>query len=404
MAIPPHCFKRSLIKSSYYLVHDLVIVAALLYLATAVIPLLPAGLTRVTAWTLYMVAQGCVATGVWVVAHECGHHAFSDYQLLDDVLGLVLHSSLLVPYFSWKFSHRRHHANHASMENDEVFVPEQKAVLAWYAPCVRNPVGRLLFLAAHLTVGWPLYLTFNANGKAYPRWANHFDPYGPIFSDRERVQVFVTDVSLLAVCFAAFKLASVFGFLLALNHAKPLAFRRWMLSSVGQARVVRVAGLSGSATCNHALVGGSIVHELVALCVHERFWWVVRVYGAPLLIVNAWVVLITYLHHTHQALPHYDSSEWDWLRGALATMDRDYGVFNRVLHNVTDTHVLHHLFPAMPHYHAMEATKAIRPILGDYYKRDSTPIAKALWREAKECIFVEPMADRKGVLWYSNKL
>ncbi|XP_051198194.1 fatty acid desaturase DES2 [Lolium perenne] len=345
MAIPPHCFERSLIKSSYYLVHDLVIVAALLYLATAVIPLLPAGLTRVTAWTLYVVAQGCAATGVWVVAHECGHHAFSDYQLLDDVLGLVLHSSLLVPYFSWKFSHRRHHANHASMENDEVFVPEQKAVLAWYAPCVRNPVGRLLFLAAHLTVGWPLYLTFNANGKAYPRWANHFDPYGPIFSDRERVQVFVTDVSLLAVCFAAFKLASAFG-----------------------------------------------------------FWWVVRVYGAPLLIVNAWVVLITYLHHTHQALPHYDSSEWDWLRGALATMDRDYGVFNRVLHNVTDTHVLHHLFPVMPHYHAMEATKAILPLLGDYYKRDSTPIAKALWREAKECIFVEPMADRKGVLWYSNKL
>jgi omega-6 fatty acid desaturase (delta-12 desaturase) len=136
----------------------------------------------------------------------------------------------------------------------------------------------------------------------------------------------------------------------------------------------------------------------------KLFCWVVRVYGAPLLIVNAWVVLITYLHHTHQALPHYDSSEWDWLRGALATMDRDYGVFNRVLHNVTDTHVLHHLFPAMPHYHAMEATKAIRPLLGDYYKRDSTPIVKALWREAKECIFVEPMADRKGVLWYSNKL
>ncbi|KAM0828105.1 hypothetical protein ACQ4PT_067764 [Festuca glaucescens] len=345
MAIPPHCFERSLIKSSYYLVHDLIIVAAILYLATAVIPALPAGLTRLGAWTLYGVAQGCAATGVWVVAHECGHHAFSDYQLLDDALGLVLHSWLLVPYFSWKFSHRRHHANHASMECDEVFVPEQRAVLAWYAPCVRNPVGRLLFIAGHLTVGWPLYLRVNANGRAYPRWACHFDPYGPIFSDRERVLVFVSDVGLLAVWFALFKLASAFG-----------------------------------------------------------LWWVVRVYGVPLLVVNAWVVLITYLHHTHRALPHYDSSEWDWLRGALATVDRDYGVFNRVLHNVADTHVLHHLFPAMPHYHAMEATKAIRPILGDYYKRDATPIAKALWREAKECVFVEPMEDRKGVLWYSNKL
>uniref|UniRef100_A0ACD5VAC4 Uncharacterized protein n=1 Tax=Avena sativa TaxID=4498 RepID=A0ACD5VAC4_AVESA len=344
-AIPPHCFQRSLIKSSYYLIHDLVIVGALLYVAMAVIPALPAGLPRLAAWTLYGIAQGCAATGVWVVAHECGHHAFSDYQLLDDVLGMVLHTSLLVPYFSWKFSHRRHHANHASMENDEVFVPEQRAVLAWYAPCVRNPVGRLLFIAAHLTIGWPLYLMFNANGRAYPRWANHFNPYGPIFSGRERILVFVTDVGLLTVLFGLFKLASAFG-----------------------------------------------------------FWWVVLVYGVPVLVVQAWVVLVTYLHHTHHALPHYDSSEWDWLRGALATVDRDYGVINYVLHNVTDTHVLHHIFPSMPHYHAMEATKAIRPVLGHYYKRDATPIATALWREAKECIFVEPMEDRKGVLWYSNKL
>uniref|UniRef100_A0ACD6ABG2 Uncharacterized protein n=1 Tax=Avena sativa TaxID=4498 RepID=A0ACD6ABG2_AVESA len=347
-AIPPHCFDRSLIKSSYYLLRDLAIVAVLLYFSTAVIPAIPAaGLPRLAAWTLYWVAQGCAATGVWVIAHECGHHAFSDYPLLNDALGLVLHSWLLVPYFSWKFSHRRHHSNNASLERDEVFVPQHKATLPWYAPCICNPVGRLLFLAALLAIGWPVYLTFNTKGRAYPRWANHFDPYGPIFSDRERVLVLVTDVGLLAVCFALFKLAAAFG-----------------------------------------------------------FWWVVRVYGVPLLVVNAWLVLITYLHHTHVALPHYDSSEWDWLRGALATVDRDYGFFlNTVFHHIADTHVVHHLFSAMPHYHAMEATKAIRPLLGDYYKFDATPIAKALWREAKECIFVEPMEeDRKGVLWYSNNL
>jgi fatty acid desaturase len=121
----------------------------------------------------------------------------------------------------------------------------------------------------------------------------------------------------------------------------------------------------------------------------------------PLLVVNAWLVLIVYLHHAHQALPHYDSSEWDWLRGALATMDRDYGVLNYFFHHIADTHVL--LFSAMPHYHAMEATKAIRPLLGDYYKRDATPIAKALWRETRECVYVESMGDGKGVFWYTNK-
>jgi omega-6 fatty acid desaturase (delta-12 desaturase) len=118
--------------------------------------------------------------------------------------------------------------------------------------------------------------------------------------------------------------------------------------------------------------------------------------------VNAWLVLITYLQHTHPALPHYDSSEWDWLRGALATMDRDYGILNKIFHNITDTHVAHHLFSTMPHYHAMEATKAIKPILGDYYQFDPTPVTKATWREAKECIYVEPEA-RKGVFWYNNK-
>lgn len=109
------------------------------------------------------------------------------------------------------------------------------------------------------------------------------------------------------------------------------------------------------------------------------------------------------MHHTHSSLPHYDSSEWDHLRGALATVDRDYGLLNKVFHNVTDTHVLHHIFSYISHYHAMEATKAIKPLLGEYYKYDDTPILKAMWRDTKECIFVEKDKD-KGVYWYKNKL
>ena len=53
-----------------------------------------------------------------------------------------------------------------------------------------------------------------------------------------------------------------------------------------------------------------------------------------------------------------------------------------MLHHIADTHVVHHIFSAMPFYHAVEATAAIKPILGDYYRFDSTPIFEALWREA----------------------
>ncbi|RDX77981.1 Omega-6 fatty acid desaturase, endoplasmic reticulum isozyme 2, partial [Mucuna pruriens] len=213
------------------------------------------------------------------------------------------------------FSHRRHHSNTGSLERDEAFVPKQKFKITWYSKYLHNPPGRVLTLVVTFTLGLPLYLAFNVSGRPYERFTCHYDPYGPIYSDRERLQIYISDAGLLAVCYGLFHLAMAKGL--------------------------------------------------------------------------AWV-------HTHLALPHYNSSEWDWLRGALATVDRDYGILNKVFHNITDTHVAHHLFSTMPHYHAMEATKAIKPILGEYYRFDETPFVKAMWREARECIYVEPDQNTKN--------
>nr|AGX28130.1 omega-6 fatty acid desaturase FAD2-1A [Exocarpos cupressiformis] len=346
-AIPSHCFHRSVLRSFSYLVFDLALVAALFYLFTATV------LSRfLLAWPLYWCAQGCVLTGVWVIAHECGHHAFSDYQWLDDAVGLVLHSALLVPYHSWKISHRRHHSNTGSLDRDEVFVPRPKSRLRWYSKYLCNNIpGRALSLLLTLTLGWPLYLVFNVSGRKYDRFASHFHPYGPIYSPRERLQIFISDFGVTVTAYLLYRAAAAWG-----------------------------------------------------------FWWTVSVYGAPLLIVNGFLVLITFLQHTHASLPHYDSSEWDWLRGALATVDRDYGILNAVFHHITDTHVAHHLFSTMPHYHATEATRLIKPILGEYYQFDGTPVYKAMWRETRECVYVEPDSDgdggggsEKGVFWYRNK-
>ena len=62
--------------------------------------------------------------------------------------------------------------------------------------------------------------------------------------------------------------------------------------------------------------------------------------------------MITLLQHTHPALPHYADKDWEWLRGALSTVDRSYGPLDYVFHHIADTHVAHHLFSTMPHYHA----------------------------------------------------
>ncbi|OWM72587.1 hypothetical protein CDL15_Pgr013055 [Punica granatum] len=343
-AIPPHCFHRSLLMSSSYLIRDFALAFLFYHSAVTYIPLLPKPLACM-AWPVYWFLQGSNMLGIWVIAHECGHQAFSNYGWVNDAVGFFLHTSLLVPYFPFKYSHRRHHSNTNSVEHDEVFVPRHKDGVQWYYRFFNNTPGRVLTLTLTLLVGWPSYLAFNASGRPYDGFASHYNPNAQIFNLRERFWVHVSNIGILAIYYILYRLATTKGL-------------PWLLS----------------------------------------------IYGVPVLILNAFVVLITFLQHSHPALPHYNSDEWDWLRGALATVDRDYGFLNEVFHDITDTHVIHHLFPTMPHYNAKEATVSIRPILKDYYKFDRTPIWRALWREAKECLYVEADGTgSKGVLWFKSK-
>jgi fatty acid desaturase len=57
-------------------------------------------------------------------------------------------------------------------------------------------------------------------------------------------------------------------------------------------------------------------------------------------------------------MPWFRGEEWSYLRGGLTTLDRDFGwIVNKLHHNI-ETHVLHHLFPQMPHYNLVEVRPA----------------------------------------------
>lgn len=82
------------------------------------------------------------------------------------------------------------------------------------------------------------------------------------------------------------------------------------------------------------------------------FLLILKLYLVPYMIVNLYLVLITYLHHTDTFIPHFREGEWTWLRGSLCTVDRSFGKWlDGVLHHIVDTHVCHHIFSKMPHYH-----------------------------------------------------
>eukprot|EP00658_Telonema_sp_P-2_P037164 TRINITY_DN26758_c0_g1_i1.p1 TRINITY_DN26758_c0_g1~~TRINITY_DN26758_c0_g1_i1.p1 ORF type:complete len:110 (+),score=29.12 TRINITY_DN26758_c0_g1_i1:206-535(+) len=76
----------------------------------------------------------------------------------------------------------------------------------------------------------------------------------------------------------------------------------------------------------------------------------------------------------------FDDTEWSFVKGAFETVDRDYGWgIDDFHHNITDGHVVHHLFStSIPHYNLSAATAALRVGLQKepassmlYHKRDS---------------------------------
>lgn len=82
-------------------------------------------------------------------------------------------------------------------------------------------------------------------------------------------------------------------------------------------------------------------------------------------------------------------------KGALGTVDRTLGPLGQhFFHEIVDYHLIHHLFPKIPFYHAEEATRAILPIIGSkYIEAKDESFLWSLWVTFRGCNFV---AERKG--------
>lgn len=84
----------------------------------------------------------------WILWLRSGHQSFSNNKALNDLVGNIAHSSILVPYHGWRVSHREHHSNHGHVENDESWHPVRKSI---YDNMVRPPsrARRLLPVGLH---------------------------------------------------------------------------------------------------------------------------------------------------------------------------------------------------------------------------------------------------------------
>lgn len=351
-AIPKHCYERRLLQSLSYVFRDILAMTIIGNIGYRLIPFVENVYARFVLWSVYSYLLGLFGFGLWILAHECGHGAFSDYTWVNDTIGWVLHSYLLVPYFSWKFSHSKHHKATGHLTRDMVFVPytkkeylevKQKSKISEVAE--ETPIYTFFVLLFQQLGGLHLYLTTNATGQPHKDHSalgrSHFNPKSPIFDAKDYWFIVLSDIGMISTFTVVYLWAKYFSVW--------SAFINWFI---------------------------------------------------PFLWVNHWLVFVTFLQHTDPTMPHYDAEEWTFAKGAAATIDRNFGfVGQHIFHDIIETHVLHHYVSRIPFYNAREATDAIKKVMKDHYRYDGENMWKSLWKVMRSCQFVE---GDNGVRMFRN--
>eukprot|EP01103_Thecamoeba_quadrilineata_P002347 TRINITY_DN12317_c0_g1_i1.p1 TRINITY_DN12317_c0_g1~~TRINITY_DN12317_c0_g1_i1.p1 ORF type:complete len:379 (+),score=29.06 TRINITY_DN12317_c0_g1_i1:72-1208(+) len=335
--IPKQCWERNTCKSIFYFAKDYSqIIVTFLVFSQIIFPHFSTSMTlSLITWVLYSTIQGTLMWCLFVIGHDCGHKSFSENDFISHFFGHLSHTPLLVPYHPWRISHSLHHANHGNLHKDEAYVAITRTQYKEISE--KWPIIKFFRYEGYLLGGWTLYLIYGMPQL----YRGHFMLSSEIFKGRSETELNQVRLSLTLW----------WSFFLFLIIVVPYYFG-----------------------------------------VLSLFQYYVGAY----FVCGGWVSLVTLLHHTHPDAPWYRTEAWDYQRGALTTIDRDYGVLESFHHNV-GTHTIHHLFTRIPHYHLKEANKAVRPILGEYYKLSRVSIWQMMVKIWHQCRFV---ADEGSVVFY----
>lgn len=330
-SIPTAAFEKSLPRSLSHMFIDYSILGgaffAFLTLTKSALWSNMSPLLKAVSTFGYSQVAGFMMWCIFVVGHDCGHGTFSDNKKINKIIGHITHGSILVPFFAWQLSHRRHHMNHNHVKNDysyKWFTPDQEPSFA------AKVFTQNKFIATILPFfGWPVYLFGIDDGSHFVPFRNH-----RLWKNSPRVETVKCAISTAVV--AAF------------------------------------------ATLYYKLAGSSL--KTLALY-----------FAGPYTMFSWWLVTVTYLQHHGPSTLVYGDKDWSFVRAGFETVDRTFGkVIDKMHHHITSDHVIHHMFyTAIPHYNLPLATAALKEHLKTngqehLYKFDDTrdfPIRvhKYLW-------------------------
>ncbi|CAF3783767.1 unnamed protein product [Rotaria sordida] len=208
LKIPSHCFRPTVRQSMSYVIKDIIYVILTFIVMYQIQNIFKYGFLF---FPIYWCIQGTLYTSLFVLGHDCGHGSFSSYQLLNDIIGTILHTWILAPYYTWKLTHNKHHKNTCNIDKDEIFYPQRGI---YYEPSLLDDI--LFWFPG---IGWFYYLI---NGYA-PRTINHFNPFESLFYSRHFIGACSSLGTYLGMCYLMYLYASSFGFInLLVYHLIPV--------------------------------------------------------------------------------------------------------------------------------------------------------------------------------------
>lgn len=177
--LPRECFQKDRRKAwSSVLIN--VLAVGLGYVGIASLPwfLLP------LAW----IFTGTALTGLFVLAHDCGHRSFAKRRWLNDWMGHILMLPLIYPFHSWRVLHDHHHVHTNKLIVDNAWHPWKPE-----AYVEANPLIREFYRALRGRFWWLASIA---------HWAMlHFDLSQFSKRDQGKVKVSIAVVAIFAAIF-----------------------------------------------------------------------------------------------------------------------------------------------------------------------------------------------------------
>lgn len=146
--------------------------------------------------------HGLSYLSLWLIGHDCGHQSFSNNHKVNQLVGSIATSFMLMNYENFRRSHNMHHNFIGNIEKDEAFGPKAKRKDFWLQRLIRSVV--LIPFFAYL-----MAILFPSLTKT-PNYVNYFWPDKT--PNSIKAFVFILAYLLLLALIASFMPFSYFFF------------------------------------------------------------------------------------------------------------------------------------------------------------------------------------------------